>query len=77
MMELEPIFAPRREKYSISTNTLSHLQNEHKGMFIEYNRELIKRFVIEERPETLGGQKGLQESEEVKTHITTEKYKKE
>lgn len=41
MMALEPVIAPRKEKYLIQTNTMAYFANEQKIRFIEHHRDLL------------------------------------
>lgn len=48
-MELDPVFAPRREKYTIQTNTLVHFSSELKSQFINYHREALGRYAHQQQ----------------------------
>ena len=41
MLALEPVIAPRKEKYLIQTNTMAYFANEQKSRFIEHHRDLL------------------------------------
>ena len=45
MLALEPVIAPRKEKYLIQTNTMAYFANEQKSRFIEHHRDLLSNAV--------------------------------
>lgn len=45
LMQLDHVIAPKKEKYQLQTNQLSHFANEHKSMFIENHRAILSRYI--------------------------------
>ena len=41
LMELDQVIAPRKEKYLIQGNAISHYASEYKSRCIDYHRQLL------------------------------------
>jgi hypothetical protein len=41
MMELDQVIAPRKEKFTVQVNAMSHYASEYKSRCIDYHRQML------------------------------------
>ncbi|CDW87862.1 UNKNOWN [Stylonychia lemnae] len=73
---IDPLIAPRKDKYTLQTNTQQYFQNEHKSMFIEYNKELLRHYLLpnNESQQDIQAQENLiiqQQVPQIQQHMVT------